>query len=260
MTMGVHVGSAPPVVALQVTPLANQGHDHAVPRCGSVTGRLAEDDPNRARALLEELLAGIAEVTRVPAGDLVFGAGATPGIALIRAGIVRIFVRGAGGRQLTLRYARPGDLIGLGALLGGSRPWSAEAVVDTSLEVLTVDQMQQIAADHPELPWLIAEQIATTAADTIAALADTWSQPMASRIARHLREMALPTPDGRAVAHISQQRLADAAGTAREVVSRELQGLRAQGAITTKQQHVEVLDEELLERIAAGGIPTLSPR
>jgi CRP/FNR family transcriptional regulator, cyclic AMP receptor protein len=210
---------------------------------------------NNARALLEELLAGIAELTYVPAGDLVFRAGAEPGVALIRMGIVRVFIRGTSGRQVTLRYARPGDLIGLGALLGGSCAWSAEAVVDSNLEVPTVEQMQALASRHPELPWLIAEEIAATSANAIATLAESWSQPMASRVARHLREMALPTPDGRAVAHISQQQLADAAGTAREVVSRELHALRAQGVIATKSQRVEILDEELLGRIAAGGVP-----
>jgi len=206
---------------------------------------------------LEELLVGLAEVTYVPAGDLVFLAGSEPGIALVRLGIVRIYVRGASGRQVTLRYARPGDLIGLGALFGGSYAWSAEAVVHTSLGVLTVDQMQAVAALHPELPWLIAEEIAATSANAIATLAESWSQPTASRVAHHLREMAMPTSDGRAVAHISQQRLADAAGTAREVVSRELHALRAQGVIATTSQRVEILDEELLERIAAGGVPML---
>ena len=226
-------------------------------RSSSVVGGLAEDIRNNSSALLEELLVGLAEVTYVPAGDLVFLAGSEPGIALVRLGIVRIYVRGASGRQVTLRYARPGDLIGLGALFGGSYAWSAEAVVHTSLGVLTVDQMQAVAALHPELPWLIAEEIAATSANAIATLAESWSQPTASRVAHHLREMAMPTSDGRAVAHISQQRLADAAGTAREVVSRELHALRAQGVIATTSQRVEILDEELLERIAAGGVPML---
>jgi len=59
-------------------------------------------------------------------------------------------------------------------------------------------------------------------------------------------------PDGHAVAHISQQRLADAVGTAREVVTRELRTLRALGVIDTRPERVIVVDEERLARIAAG--------
>ena len=57
------------------------------------------------------------------------------------------------------------------------------------------------------------------------------------------------------VAHITQQRPADAAGTAREVVSRELNALRAQGIVATNPRRVEILDAQRLKRIALGRAP-----
>ncbi len=170
---------------------------------------------------------------------------------LIRAGVVRVFLRTETGRQLTVRYARPGDLVGVVPLLGGTRTWNAEAIVQTTLEVLTVEQIQAAATRHPELPWLITENVAVWASEMARTVADSISQPMVARVARHLREFASSSPNGRAVAHVSHQRLADAVGTVREVISRQLQALRTDGVIETRPGRVIVVDEERLDRIAA---------
>jgi CRP/FNR family transcriptional regulator len=216
---------------------------------------LVENVQDSRRAIWEEVLEGVVEPAYVPAGDLIFRLGSPPRIALIRAGIVRVFLSGTNGQQLTIRYARRGDLVGLAALLGGSRAWSAEAVVDTTVELLTMDHVLAAVGRRPDLPWLIAEHVATWASSALHSLQERGSLPTAARIALHLGEIALPSHDGPRVAHITQQRLADAAGTAREVVSRVLSALRAQGIIATKPQRVEILDERQLKRIAMGRAP-----
>lgn len=216
---------------------------------------LVENVQDSRRAIWEELLEGVGEPAFVLSGDLIFRPGSPPRIALIRAGIVRLYLSGTNGQQLTIRYGRQGDLVGLAPLLGGSRSWSAEAVVDTSVDLLTMDHVRAVARRRPDLPWLIAEHVATWASSALDAFQETASLPTAARVALHLGEIALPSHDGTAIAHITQQRLADAAGTAREVVNRELSALRAQGIIATKPQRVEILDEQRLNRIALGRVP-----
>jgi len=216
---------------------------------------LVENVRDSRRDLWEELLEGIVEPAYVPAGDLIFRLGSPPRIALMRAGIVRVFLSGTNGQQLTIRYGRRGDLVGLAPLLGGSCTWSAEAVVDTTVELLTMNHVNAAAGRRPDLPWLIAEHVATWASNALHTIQERWSLPTAARIARHLDEIALPSHDGFAIAHITQQRLAIAAGTAREVVDRELSALRAQGIIATKPKRVEILDEQRLKRIALGKAP-----
>ena len=207
---------------------------------------------NNIPSILEAVVGDAAAQAYVPAGDLVFRAGEAPTIALIRAGVVRMFIQTEGGRQSTVAYMRPGEVIGLAAVLGGTRSWNAEAVVHTTLAVLTLDQVQAAAALQPELPWLIAEHVASRATVAMLALAENSSQPMAARVARHLREVALPAPNGHAVAQISHQRLADAVGTVREVISRQLRTLRTEGVIDTQPGRVFIVNEKLLDGIAAG--------
>jgi CRP/FNR family transcriptional regulator len=203
----------------------------------------------------QELLGGTTKQVHVSAGELIFRTGREPSIALVLAGVVRVFMATPSGRQLTIRYSRAGDLIGLGAVLAGSEAWNAEAIADTTLTMLTIDDFRAAAERNPQLPWDIAEGVAAWATEAMVMMADSSHKPMSARVAFHLREMAQRAPDGRAVAHISQQRLADAVGTVREVISRELRTLRAQGVIDTGPEVVIVMDEPRLQRIAAATVP-----
>jgi CRP-like cAMP-binding protein len=52
---------------------------------------------------------------------------------------------------------------------------------------------------------------------------------------------------------VSQQRLADCVGTAREVITRQLRALREESVIEMQPGRVIVVNEERLATIAAGG-------
>jgi CRP/FNR family transcriptional regulator, cyclic AMP receptor protein len=199
----------------------------------------------------EQLGVGIDEV-HIAAGAHIFRAGQLPKIALLGAGLVRVFIATPLGRQMTIRYARAGDLIGLTPFLAGTDQWNAEAITDANIKVLSFDHLRSAAAHDPELPWRIAQHVATVTADALRTVADASGQPTSVRVARHLQEVAMRGPDGRAVVHISHQRLADAVGTVREVVSRELTGFRAYGVIDRTAGSVTVIDEERLASLATG--------
>lgn len=199
----------------------------------------------------EQLGAGVDEV-HITASALIFRAGQLPRIALVVAGIVRVFISTQLGRQMTIRYARAGDLIGLSPYLAGTDQWNAEAITDVSVKVLTFDHLCGAGAHDPELPSRIARHVASVTAEALRTLADASGQPITVRVARHLSEMAQRGPDGRTFVHISHQRLADAVGTVREVVSRELTALRANGVIDRAPGAVTVIDEDRLASVAAG--------
>jgi CRP/FNR family cyclic AMP-dependent transcriptional regulator len=207
---------------------------------------------NHWRGQWAELL-GSGETAHIPAGEPLFRAGQTPLVVVVDSGVVRVFTRNATGRQMTLRYAREGDLVGLAHLLGFMPSWDAEAATDVTVQLFGLDEIRSAVTRDADLSWKMVEHMAAWAAESVRNLAEVAAQPMAARVATHISAIALPTPDGSLVARVSHQRLAEAVGTAREVVSREVQRLRTQGVVAAEPGLLIIVDARQLENIAAGG-------
>jgi CRP/FNR family transcriptional regulator, cyclic AMP receptor protein len=201
--------------------------------------------------LWDEFLAG-APAVRLNAGRVVFRTGSPPRLAAVRSGMVRVFTYAPGGRQVPIRYVRPGDLVGLEALLGENDLLSAEAVSDTVLVMVSIQRLRALAAQHPELSWMIASQIGTWAVVSIASLVGAGFEQMTVRVAQHLMDLAVRTPDDRTVAYVTHRALADAVGTVREVITRVLGEFRHQGILDTRPGRVILLDPGRLSRVAQG--------
>ncbi len=85
-----------------------------------------------------------------PAGTTVYRAGSAPQAALVVGGLLRVFLTSAEGRQVTVRYARPGDVLGIAVLVGGPASTSVQAVEPSS--VFRVSARTLIAAARRRQP------------------------------------------------------------------------------------------------------------
>jgi CRP/FNR family transcriptional regulator, cyclic AMP receptor protein len=210
--------------------------------------------PLRSRigdAIWDEILLG-APVLRAGAGAVLCRTGDPPRLTAVTAGLVRVFTWAPGGRQVPLRYARAGDLVGLAALLGDTRMLSAEAVSDVALAFPSIDRLRSLATEHPDLPWTIARQVAAWGVASVSSLVGAGFEQMSVRVARHLLDLSSRAPDGRTSVNVTHRVLADAVGTAREVVTRVLREFREQGIVDTHAGRVVVVDPGRLARIAEG--------
>jgi CRP/FNR family transcriptional regulator, cyclic AMP receptor protein len=82
--------------------------------------------------LVGELLAE-GERADYPAGTTVYRPVDDPQAALVVRGLVRVYLSSPGGRQVTVRYARPGDVLGIAVLVGGPASAGVQTVEDSSV-------------------------------------------------------------------------------------------------------------------------------
>jgi CRP/FNR family cyclic AMP-dependent transcriptional regulator len=103
-------------------------------------------------------------------------------------------------------------------------------------------------ADHePELTSALLTDTSERVLAFVAEIADTVFASVRRRVARHLLDLASEQQDGAdLIARISQQDLADAAGTVREVVVPVLRDLREAGVLRTGRSGIEIVQPERL--------------
>jgi CRP/FNR family cyclic AMP-dependent transcriptional regulator len=229
------------------------------PNVVDVTDR--EVDEALARSFLAELPAGLAgrlreegERADYPAGTTVYRAGDDPQTALVIRGLIRVFLSSPGGRQVTVRYARPGDVLGIAVQVGGPAATGVQTVEPSSVFRISARTLTTAARRDPRVSWAIAEELNRRLYDVLEQTAVNAFGSVRQRVASHLLDLASDRqrPHGRLVAHVSQQELADAAGSVREVVARALRDLRVAGIVATAADSVVVLDPARLYAESGG--------
>jgi len=198
---------------------------------------------------LERLLAD-AICLDIPAGGVFYREGESPRLALVLSGLIRVYIAAPDGRQVTVRYARPAEVLGAPVAVGGPVPVSVQALVDSSLVMLNVRTMREIAQKDAGMAWAIAEEVTRRLFAVLDAFAGTAFGTVRQRVARNLLDLAAERQRGaKLLASVTQQELADAVGTVREVVARVLRELRDDRLVETTRGGVLIVDPAGLHRL-----------
>lgn len=198
--------------------------------------------------VIGELLTGARPVI-LPAGRITHRQGDPAAhLELVVSGVIKAFVTAADGRTMTIRYCRAGALIGVTSLFARafSMPATMQAVVDSKLLQLSPYVARQAATTDVRAARAFLVELAERTLNFINEIPDNSFATVSQRVARHLLDLALevpsPLPNTGIVVAISQRELADAVGTAREVVVRVLRDLRREGALRTERNRIVILD------------------
>ena len=189
-----------------------------------------------------------------PPGTTLYRAGSDPWAALVVRGLIRVYLSSQGGRQVTVRYARPGDVLGIAVLVGGPGNFGVQAVAPSSAFRISARRLTAAARSDPRVSWVIAEELNRRLYEVLEQTAINAFGSVRQRVAAHLLDLASDRqrPGGRLVARVSQQELADAAGSVREVVARVLRDLRVAGIVATAADSVVILDATRLYAESGG--------
>jgi len=206
------------------------------------------------RGLGDPMLAAVLDAAarlRLPAGAILRSAGEPgPHLELVVEGLLRIFVTARDGRTLTVRYARAGDLLGLVSLFRDdyTMPGSIQAVTDTDILSLRPLTVRRLADTEIEVASVMLAELSERVVAFVGEIPDNMFSSVRQRLVRHLLDLATDRPQGRTlVAKVSQQELADAVGTAREVVVRILRDLRNDELVRTSRDGIVILDPARLD-------------
>lgn len=176
-------------------------------------------------------------------------------LALIVNGSARVYTTSVHGRQATVRYVHAGDVLGLAtllapALLDDGDVIGIQARGSCRLVRLSASRFRAIVERESEVMWRLFGELAQTLMSSHHMLAENVFQPVRSRVARHLLDMA-DSRDGKVMVFASPQDIADAIGSVREVVSRATIQLRDAGIIRREGTAYVIHDPQVLSGIAA---------
>jgi CRP/FNR family transcriptional regulator len=184
--------------------------------------------------------------------QVIFGSNDRPRAGFMLSGLARTFLTARDGRQLSLRYLREGDAFGSVAGRWSERAQvSVAAVTDCLVAEVEVGTLLELVQTDARVGAALVVEITLRLQDGLAALAANALGSMHERVAWHLMDLAVETSaDGRYIACVTQQHLADNVGTAREVVARVLRELREAGIVSTTKGQLEITDPVRLAAIA----------
>jgi CRP/FNR family cyclic AMP-dependent transcriptional regulator len=202
------------------------------------------------REAAERLLSEAIRIN-VPAGALIYRDGEPPRLIVVVKGLVRVFLSSTEGRQVTVRYARSGDVVGLALVIGGPAPESIQAMTSALVVTLRVDALRALLATDPGVARACAEELTRQLHWLLEDISEQAFLSIRQRLARQLLLLAIAGPGRDLLVHTSQQELADAIGSVREVVTRNLHHLHEEGLIDIARDEVKIRDPVALTEIAS---------
>lgn len=175
---------------------------------------------------------------------------------LLVAGRIRLSRRAAGGRDCLTAVLGPSDAFGELAMFDpGPRTVTATATTNTSLLAMDRMAMHTWMRERPELGELLLTALARRLQRTEDDVAYLFSAGAAERLAVQLLTLAdrFGAPKGRTiqVSHgLTQDDLAQLAGSSRETVGKILTDFRRRGWITVTGKRITITSVDDLERLA----------
>jgi CRP/FNR family cyclic AMP-dependent transcriptional regulator len=193
--------------------------------------------------VIDDLIAGAVRL-KIPASSVIHREGeGAPVLELVVSGLVRVFVTAPDGRTMTVRYCRPGALLGVMSLFipKFALPAAVQALVDAELLALSPGVARRAAARDIRVTQALLREQSERAISFLYEVPGSVFATVRQRVARHLLDLA-SEGGPELVVPISQQQLAEAVGTVREVIVRVLRELRAAGVVHTERNRIIIVD------------------
>jgi CRP/FNR family transcriptional regulator, cyclic AMP receptor protein len=229
----------------------------AIRECGSCEMRSQRMFCNLDAAALSDFN-GLGVQMKLPKGTLLFEEnGTSNGVFVLCTGQVKLSCTSREGRTLILKIAMPGDVLGLGAVISGSKyEVTAETVQPTEIKKIRRDEFLAFLKNHGQASLLAAKSLSE---EYKAAFFDArrlaLSGSAAGRLAGVLldwgRAASCGKPEMRFTMALTHEELANLVGSSRETITRMLGRFKREKLIQVRGATILILAPEKLERLSA---------
>lgn len=164
-------------------------------------------------------------------------------------GAAKVFKTSVEGKEQILTILRPGDSFNdVSVFDDGMNLASVQAMTQVQLYGLRKNVIMAFLKEHPKVAFSIIRVLAGRVRQLAALVEDLSFRHVTSRVAKILLEYA--ADDAVPGTRLTQQEMANMAGTAREVVARSIKALEDEGLITLNRHKITINNREKLARMA----------
>jgi CRP/FNR family transcriptional regulator len=192
----------------------------------------------------------------VPAGEMIFNEGdPCAGFYVVEEGEVKIFKTAPSGREQVLTIDRAGhSLAEVPVFDGGPYPASGVAMTDTTLLFVSKRDFRALVLEHPEIGLKVLKNVGGRLRRLVALIEELSFTTVRSRLVMMLVRLAktngVPTSRGTELTLPANQEMASQIGTVRELVSRNLSRIQAEGLIRLDGKCLIIPDVDALAATA----------
>lgn len=190
------------------------------------------------------------KIVTVPANTVIFGPGKSPeNLLLLLDGTVRVQQTSDNGREIVLYRVHAGESCVLTtACLLAYEDYSAEGIAETETRAVAIPRtvFDKLVSDSIEFRQFVFTAYSKRITDLFMVIEEIAFQKLDIRLAYKLIELA----GGQDTVSATHQKLAVELGTAREVISRQLQEFQRRGWIEQSRGTIRLIEREPLAKLA----------
>lgn len=189
-------------------------------------------------------------IVELPANSRIFGLGQAPAhFMMLLRGTIRVQQISETGREIVLYRVSAGETCALTtACLLGYEDYLAEGIAETDIRAVAIPRatFDSLIAQSPEFRQFVFRAFSNRVTDLFRIIDEVAFQRLDIRLAQRLLEMA----DAGGQVSATHQQLASELGTAREVISRQLNEFQRRGWIVAGRGHLEIIEPQPLRTLA----------
>jgi len=192
------------------------------------------------------------QIRRFPEGTLLFGPGQQPThLLLLLSGTVRVQKQSESGRSIVLYRVNAGDscVMTSACLLTYDGGINAEGIAETDIEAVAIPRTEfdDLIATSTDFRNFVFSAYSKRLADLFFIIDEIAFKRLDIRLAQRLLDM----PAKGNILKVTHQALATELGTAREVVTRQLQEFQRRGWIDLSRGSIKVLNADALVELSS---------